>query len=277
MIYSGKLSSSVYKPSDGVPFDFRSMEEGSDIAVEYDDSNAFPTLIVQDDSPWKVWAKVSPDSISSGLAVYTYDSIVSSYSSAYKAAYGKAPAKALDNAVQLFISAEGANKCEVSKVLYRTPKAAAPDLADCRITLSETSYTYDGTKHEPQVTVTYKDEKLTKDTDYTVEYSGGTEVGKASVTVTAMGDYTGSAKLVYNIDPADVSGYRLGDVNFDGSINVTDVMLVSANVKNITQLNGSRRSAADINDDGQITVTDVSMLAAYVKNIRSLPTVDTEG
>lgn len=71
------------------------------------------------------------------------------------------------------------------------------------ITLSATSYTYNGKTKTPSVTV--KDSKgntLKKDTDYTVKYESGRKVpGKYTVTITFKGNYTGTKKLYFTIAP----------------------------------------------------------------------------
>ena len=272
VIFTGKLSASDWSPSAAVPFDFTGMKEGSSIAVTYDKSGALPTLIIQDNDPWKVWAKVIPDTLDNGVAYYSYDSIKSAYAEAYKDAYGKAPASALYNAFQLFISAENNGTSTASKVEYVTSGSGKPSISDCRIKLEQNSYSYDGKQHKPAVTVTYGSVTLKEGTDYTVSYQGGTEVGEAYAVVTAAGSsYTGSAKAKFTIDPADISGYKLGDINFDGTINITDISLAAAQVKGVSSLSDSRRKAADVNEDKIVNISDVSMIAAHVKSKKKLP------
>lgn len=71
------------------------------------------------------------------------------------------------------------------------------------ISLSRTSYTYNGKVQTPSVTV--KDSKgkaLKKDTDYTVSYASGRKnVGRYAVTITFKGNYSGTKTLYYNIAP----------------------------------------------------------------------------
>lgn len=83
-----------------------------------------------------------------------------------------------------------------------TPPTALPSLGDAEVTLDPTSDTYDGTEHKPSVTVKLNEETLTEDTDYTVSYSDNTNAGTATVTVTGIGDYTGSQTVEFTIDPA---------------------------------------------------------------------------
>ena len=68
------------------------------------------------------------------------------------------------------------------------------------ITLSETSYTYDGQAKEPTVTV--KDGETTiPNSEYTVSYSNNTEVGTATVTITDKegGNYIVSGSSTFEI------------------------------------------------------------------------------
>ena len=274
LIYKGSLSAEGWTPSSAVPFDFTTMKEGSQIAVKKDMSGVAPTLIIQDKDPYKVWAKVAPNAISGDMVYYTYSDIVAAYADAYKSAYGKAPESTLYNAFQLFISAENNGTAGASEVYYIPPAKnapAKPDISECRISLSEKSYVYDGNEHKPTVTVTYKDKTLHEGTDYTVDYKSGKEVGDYYITVKGSGEYTGSTKVKFVIDPADISGYRLGDVNFDEKINVVDISLIASHIKGISTLNENRRKAADVNKDGKINAADITKIAAHIKGIKTMP------
>ena len=76
------------------------------------------------------------------------------------------------------------------------------DLQNASITLSPTTYTYDGTAKTPSVTVTLDGKTLVLNTDYTVSYSNHTNVGTATVTVTGKGNYTGSNTAQFTITKA---------------------------------------------------------------------------
>lgn len=73
------------------------------------------------------------------------------------------------------------------------------DIKDCEITLSDTNYIYDGTAKEPSVAVKNGEILLTQDVDYTVSYENNINPGTAAVTVTGIGDYTGSITLEFTI------------------------------------------------------------------------------
>ena len=283
-IYEGDYKASGWDAGSGILFDFTIMEEGSYLAVTFDAKGTIPTLIVQDDNPWKVWAKVSPTTVKDGVAYYSYEDISRSYSAEYKTNYSKTPSPLLYNAFQMFLSAENNGSVKATKVEYippvkgtEPPKPAKPALKDCTITLSQREYVYDGNEHRPDVTVTYKDLTLTPDKDYTVKYEGGKEIGDGYVTITAAGDdYTGLVKIAFLIVPADITGYKLGDVNFDGKIDIIDVSMATAHVKGAKALGDSRRKAADVNEDGSITILDVAMISAHVKSVKNLPDKNIE-
>ena len=79
------------------------------------------------------------------------------------------------------------------------------NISNCTITLSPTSFTYDGTAKQPSVTVKYGSTTLTKDTDYTVSYSNNTNAGTATVTITGKGGYTGSTTKNFTINAKSIS------------------------------------------------------------------------
>lgn len=76
-------------------------------------------------------------------------------------------------------------------------------LSDKDVTLSQTSYTYDGTAKTPDVTVKYENTPLTKDADYTVKYQDNVNAGTAKVIVTGTGNYTGTVTKTFTITEAD--------------------------------------------------------------------------
>ena len=67
--------------------------------------------------------------------------------------------------------------------------------------LKYVSRVYNGKEFVPELTVKIGEEYLKKDEDFTVAYSGNKNVGIATVTVTGDGDYKGSAKATFRINP----------------------------------------------------------------------------
>ena len=59
--------------------------------------------------------------------------------------------------------------------------------------------TYTGSDIKPALTVKDGDKVLVEGTDYSVAYSANKNVGKATVTITGLGDYTGTKVLNFNI------------------------------------------------------------------------------
>jgi len=78
------------------------------------------------------------------------------------------------------------------------------NISEAIVTLSQTSYTYDGKPKTPSAIVKLDGKTLVLNTDYTVSYSNNTEVGTAQLTVTGKGNYTGSKTVSFTINrPAD--------------------------------------------------------------------------
>ena len=65
--------------------------------------------------------------------------------------------------------------------------------------LSGDSFSYDGTEKKPGVTVTDLGKTLKNGTDYELSYKNNISAGKATVTVTGLGNYTGSFDCTYYI------------------------------------------------------------------------------
>ncbi len=58
---------------------------------------------------------------------------------------------------------------------------------------------YTGSKIEPKLKVTYKGKTLEEGTDYTLSYENNVEIGKATVTVTGIGNYAGTKTAYFQI------------------------------------------------------------------------------
>jgi hypothetical protein len=67
--------------------------------------------------------------------------------------------------------------------------------------IDSTGYVYSGNKITPEVTVSYNPESLTlvKDVDYTVSYGDNTNAGTGTITITGIGNYTGTVTKQFPI------------------------------------------------------------------------------
>lgn len=73
-----------------------------------------------------------------------------------------------------------------------------------QVTVAESDYVYNGTKHQPEVNVTKDGISLTRGEDYNVSYSDNVNAGTAKVTVTGIGRYTGTISKTFTIAPKTV-------------------------------------------------------------------------
>ena len=67
------------------------------------------------------------------------------------------------------------------------------------VSLSYSSVNYSGNECKPDVTVTYNGKTLELNKDYSVSYSNNVNVGTATVTITGIGDYTGTVTKNFQI------------------------------------------------------------------------------
>lgn len=89
------------------------------------------------------------------------------------------------------------------------------------VDLDKSTFTYDGTTKTPSVTVKYGSITLKAGTDYTVTYTDYTKVGIATITITGIGNYTGTTTKTFTITPkaVDPLTVTLGTTSytFDGT------------------------------------------------------------
>lgn len=98
--------------------------------------------------------------------------------------------------------------------------------------------TYTGLPIQPAVTPADGNTALTEDTDYTVSYGANTNVGKATITVTGTGNYTGTVSKEWNITPAvlTISDVTVADKTYNGSADATVTAVAFNGLKNDEKL-----------------------------------------
>ncbi len=104
------------------------------------------------------------------------------------------------------------------------------------LTLSETSYVYDGTYKKPTATVTFGGKVLQEGKDYTISYRNNLNVGVTTVIATGMGDYTGYTSKNFTITKRALAGGTVSvasSVSFTGS-NITPSVTVKVAGRTLT-------------------------------------------
>ena len=113
------------------------------------------------------------------------------------------------------------------------PKTLADDAIT--LTVADENLVYTGSALTPDVSVVWGDKRPTKDTDYTVGYSNNMNAGSTpQVTVTGIGNYTGTKSKSFTIQPRDISDVAIA-VTGDGSLKYTGSEIKPA----VTVTNGS--------------------------------------
>ena len=143
----------------------------------------------------------------------------------------------VDKAASIGVKGSKHKECTVCKKVLETaeiPALSRISISKASVTLSTSTYAYDGKAKTPSVTVKVGGKTLKKDTDYTVSYSNNTKVGTAKVTIKGKGNYTGSVSKTYsiknNFKKATVSG--ISTKAFTGK-NITQSITVKYNGKTL--------------------------------------------
>ncbi len=142
-----------------------------------------------------------------------------------------------DKAASIGVKGSKHKECTVCKKVLETaeiPALSRISISKASVTLSTSTYAYDGKAKKPGVTVKLSGKTLKNGTDYTVSYSNNTKVGTAKVTITGKGNYTGSVSKTYsiknNFKKATVSG--ISTKAFTGK-NITQSITVKYNGKTL--------------------------------------------
>ena len=141
----------------------------------------------------------------------------------------------VDKAASIGVKGSKHKECTVCKKVLETaeiPALSRISISKASVTLSTSTYAYDGKAKKPGVTVKLNGKTLKNGTDYTVSYSNNTKVGTATVKITGKSNYTGSVSKTYsiknNFKKATVSG--ISTKAFTGK-NITQSITVKYNGK----------------------------------------------
>lgn len=106
------------------------------------------------------------------------------------------------------------------------------------ITLSNQEYTYNGSTHKPEVTVKDGETTLKLGTDYTLTNNGGVNAGTYDVTITGIGNYTGSVTKNFTIRVQEAGVFVMSlsqeSMVFTGS-ELKPVVMVKDSEKTLTE------------------------------------------
>ena len=143
----------------------------------------------------------------------------------------------VDKAASIGVKGSKHKECTVCKKVLETaeiPALSRISISKASVTLSTSTYAYDGKAKKPGVTVKLNGKTLKNGTDYTASYSNNTKVGTAKVTIKGKGNYTGSVSKTYsiknNFKKATVSG--ISTKAFTGK-NITQSITVKYNGKTL--------------------------------------------
>ena len=131
---------------------------------------------------------------------------------------------------------------------------ATIDIKDAVITLSESTYTYDGTEKKPTVTSVKLNDAELNATYYTVSYSNNTNAGDATVTVTGSGIYKNAATKTFTIGKGTIT-LSYSAATAEGRIGET---FTAPTLNNPSQVavtySSSNTEVATIGTDGAVTL-----------------------
>ena len=143
----------------------------------------------------------------------------------------------VDKAASIGVKGSKHRECTICKKVLETaeiPALSRISISKASVTLSTSTYAYDGKAKKPGVTVKLNGKTLKNGTDYTVSYSNNIKVGTATVKITGKGNYTGSVsktfKIKNNFKKATVSG--ISTKAFTGK-NITQSITVKYNGKTL--------------------------------------------
>ena len=131
---------------------------------------------------------------------------------------------------------------------------AVIDITDAEITLSESTFTYDGTEKKPTVTSVKLNSEELNSTYYTVGYSNNTNAGDATVSVTGSGIYKNAATKTFTISKATIT-LSYSAATAEGKMGETFTAPTLSNPSQVAvTYSSSNTEVATIGTDGAVTL-----------------------
>lgn len=169
-------------------------------------------------------------------------------------------------------------KCSVCGEVLSTK--TIPKASD--ISLSATSYTYNGKVKKPTVTVKDSTGKNLSSEDYTVSYGKGLKnVGNYDVTITFKGNYSGTVKKTFTIKPkaTSISELTAGEKKFTVKWKKQTTQTTGYQIQYSTSSNFKNKKTVTVskNKTTSKTVSKLKAKKKYYVRVRTYKTVKSNG
>ena len=157
----------------------------------------------------------------------------------------------------------------------KTFTIAKKNISGMKAVLSNSKYTYNGKAKKPTVTIS----GLEEGTDYTISYSSNIKPGKATVTITGKGNYTGTITNSFTILPSQVKSPK----QVTASTYTTKMKLTWGKCTGVTgyeiyrstSKNGTYKKVKTITSNtNSSTITGLKAGTKYYYKVRAYKTVD---
>ncbi|MDE6658679.1 MAG: fibronectin type III domain-containing protein [Eubacterium sp.] len=149
------------------------------------------------------------------------------------------------------------------------------------ITLSKTSYTYNGKAQKPTVTVKDSKGKKIASSNYTLKYASNKNVGKATVTITFKGNYSGTVKKTFTINPkpTTLSSITAKSKGFTAKWKKLTTQTTGYEIQYSTssKFSGAKTVTVSKNKTTSKTISKLKSKKKYYVRIRTYKTVKVNG
>ena len=141
------------------------------------------------------------------------------------------------------------------------------DISKATVTLTKTSYIYDGKPKTPSAIVKLDGKTLVLNTDYTISYSNNIKVGTATVTITGKGNYTGSKTASFTItkpqEPA--ASITCRKTVYEVAYGAKPFKINASSQAKMTFTSSKKKIAAVDKNTGKVTIKDTGVATITIK------------
>ena len=215
---------------------------------------------------------IKPTCTNEGYTIYKCSACGEEYTDDFKQPLGHSTKNVVTKAT---LSKDG----KLAKVCTRCGKTVSSTVISRPKTfkLEKAEYTYTGKEIKPTVTITDAKGKKIAASSYTLKYENNKNVGTATVTITFKGNYSGTKKLEFKINPKGASGLKLtaGKKKFTANWTKQTTQTTGYEIQYATNSKFTKAKSATIssNKTAKKDITGLTAKKKYYVRIRTYKTV----
>ncbi len=145
--------------------------------------------------------------------------------------------------------------CIENAIVHFVEENKTTTIDESNVSIKVNDQVWTGKPITPAAVVKCFDEVLVKDTDFVLSYTNNTNVGKATITITGIGNYEGTVTKIFKINPASLSDATVTGISNKSYTGSLQTQYLTVKVGDKTLINGADYTVSYKNNTNAGTAT----------------------